>query len=154
MITFIYIFSGLILLYLILSFINWNKRRTFYKNYLTKFDSSYNIKIGEPFETTLSGVKHNDCEEIIKSNLKKLRPGSVVLLVPDPKNNYDKTATKVTLKNGEMLGWLPNKEWNDRIFLDLMKGKRWEATVTKVLKPCNEFNNFNLLINLQELGNS
>jgi hypothetical protein len=135
-----------------MSIITRQKGKEFYRKWNKNFDPSYNIRINDSFQTTLSGVRHNGCEETILMNEKKLKRGTEVLLVPDPENKYDKTATKVCMKTGKMLGWLPNQDWNDRIFIDLMNGKKWEASVEEITQPSREFNNYNLLINIQELS--
>lgn len=123
-----------------------------YEEWISKFDKKYSIKAGHSIQTTLSGVKHNNCEIVITRNFRqgKLKEGDALMLIPDPKNKYDKTATRVCTKDGWMIGWLPNQEWNDRIFTDLQAGKKWEATVKEFLKPNVEFNSHNLLIELWE----
>lgn len=119
---------------------------------VTQFDKKYSLKVINPIVTTLSGVRHNDCELVIIRYIRKSKIliGTKLLLIPDPLNLYDNTAIRVCTIDGWMLGWLPSQDWNNNIYYDLMNGKKWEATVKKHIKPSKEFNNHNLLIELWE----
>jgi hypothetical protein len=152
----IYFFIGIFVIGLLyglwITQMSGKRIRLSYDNWIERFDKKYSIKVGQPIQTTLAGVKHNNCEIVLTRNIRKgkLKVGDPLMLVPDPKNLYDKTATRVCTKDGWMLGWLPNQEWNERIFTDLMSNKKWEASVKEFLKPSAEFNNHNLLIELWE----
>jgi hypothetical protein len=111
------------------------------------FDIKYNIRADEPILTTLAGVKYNDCESAIKGLVKE---GDQLMLLPDPENKYDKTATRVCTKDGWFMGWLPNHEWNDKVFNDLINNKRWDAYVREIRSPTDEFDFYNVLIELWE----
>jgi hypothetical protein len=123
-----------------------------YNDWNSKFYEKYKVRVSEPVTTTLSGIKYNDCEKVIKREYRsaRLKPGTRLMLVPDPDNKYDNTATRVCTENSWMLGWLPNQEWSDRIFSDLMEGKKWDATVKEIRKPSKDFNFYNLIIDLWE----
>lgn len=58
----------------------------------SSFDKKYNVRVNDPILTPLVGVNHNDCEAVIKELVKK---GDQLMLLPDPENKYDKTATRV-----------------------------------------------------------
>jgi hypothetical protein len=117
------------------------------EKYNSSFDKKYNVRVNDPILTPLAGVNHNDCEAVIKELVKK---GDQLMLLPDPENKYDKTATRVCTKDGWFMGWLPNKKWNDRVFNDLQNGKKWEAFVREIRRPDREFNFYNAIIELWE----
>lgn len=123
-----------------------------YEKWISGFDKKYTVKAGAPILTTLAGVGYNDCQDVIIRNIRdgKIDEGTKFILLPDPSNKYDKTATRVCTVDGWMVGWLPNKDWNDRIFSDLMTGKKWEATLKDAVDISTEFKNYNLLIELWE----
>ncbi len=122
-----------------------------FEEYNSKWDSYYGIRTDEPFTTTLSGTKYNDCQSVIK---KLVKEGDELMLLPDLENEHDKTATRVCTKDGWMVGWIPNQEWSDRIFTDLLKGRRWDAYVKEIRQPSKEWNFYNVVVELwrYELG--
>lgn len=111
------------------------------------FDRKYQVRSDNPVKTTLSGVNYGDCEKLIKYYV---NIGDKLMLIPDPDNKHDKTATRVCIKQGRQIGWLPNKDWNDRIFYDLMNKKRWDADVIEKILPDEKFNCHNVVIRLWE----
>ena len=117
-----------------------------YDEWVSGFDKNYNQKADEPVQTTLAGIRHNNCEDVIKRS--NLRKGNNLMLIPDRENKYDSTATRVCTTDGYMVGWLPDKSWSDEIFEDLISGRKWTATVEEVRKPTKDFPFTNLLINL------
>ena len=155
MIYFLAFWILLFFIYVILSIIIKIKKikaRPDYDSWIQSFDKKYNIREDFSIETTLAGVNHENREHTLIKSIKKgvIKKGSSLILLPDPENIYDNTATKVYTTTGLMIGFLPDREWNDKIFTDLMKGKRWDASVKKILMPSQEFNNHNLLIELWE----
>lgn len=118
-----------------------------YNQWLNSFDKTYSERAFSSLSTTLAGVKHNDCERVIK---KYAKAGDPVMLVPDEKNKFDDTATRVFTKDGWFIGWLPNQKWNDRIFQDLVNGKKWEADIREIREASTEYNFTNVIIDLWE----
>lgn len=123
-----------------------------YARWESRFKSIYNCKLDNPFQTTLSGITHNNCQFVIIRNFKKgkLNKGSNLILYPDIFNLHDDTAIRVLTQKGWFLGWIPNQDWKDQIYHDLRKGKKWEATIEDVLKPTKEYPFHNILLNLYE----
>jgi hypothetical protein len=146
-------FGGYVLITIIEKIIKRNKNRG------SNLTQSYPINIpkqnGFTIETTLAGVNHENRELQIKQRIKsgELKQGTPLVLLPDPENSYDNTATKVCTLDGIMLGFLPNRDWNDEIFHDLMKDKKWGASVKEIIKPSERFKNYNLLIELWKNDN-
>lgn len=155
MIYFLLFWVLLFILYVIFSIIlkiKEIKARPDFDRWAQSFDKKYNTRETFSIQTTIAGVKHEKREQTLIKSIKRgiIKEGSPLMLLPNPKNIYDSTATKVYTSHGMQIGFLPNKEWNDRVFTDLMNGKRWDATVKKILIPSQEFNNYNLLIDLWE----
>lgn len=146
--TVVLIIAGLFILYIWYSLRSKAIRvKTTFEQWEASFDKKYSNKANRPIPTTLAGVKYNDSQIIIR---KFVKPGDQLMLLPDTKNRFGKTAIRVFTKNGWMLGLLPNKDWNDRIFKDLLNGKRWEATVIEKSDPSVEFNYYNVILELWE----
>jgi hypothetical protein len=78
------------------------------------------------------------------------KAGDPVMLIPDEKNQYDSTATRVFTQDGWFIGFLPNQKWNDGIFHDLVNGKKWEANIRELKEASTEFNFTNVIIDLWE----
>ena len=155
MVYFLLFWVLLFIAYVILSIILKTKEikaRPDFERWVQKFDKKYCVKEDFAIQTTIAGLKHENREQTLLKSIRKgiIKEGALLLLVPDPKNLYDNTATKVYTSAGLMLGFLPNKEWNNKIFTDLQTGKRWDATVNQILTPSREFNNYNILIDLWE----
>lgn len=155
MTTFIIIVATLIVAYIVLVILSKMKDKSIREEYISwsdKFKPKYKVRSQKAIETTLAGINHDNREALIIKliNKKKLSARDRLLLVPDPENQFDKTAIRVCTTEGYMLGWLPNREWNDKIYEDLISGKKWDATIKRILSPSSEYNNYNLLIELWE----
>ena len=74
-----------------------------FDEWIQGLDKKYNVREDDPILTTLAGVNYNDCEAVIKELVRK---GDDLILLPDPENKYDKTATRICTKDGWFMGWL------------------------------------------------
>lgn len=157
-IYFLVFWLTLLLIYIILSIVSNKKGKKEIlrcESFQSTFKKEFSFRKEFAIETTIAGVKHENREKTIIRGIrnKSIQTGEKLYLVPDTMNKYDKTATIVCTKKGHNIGYLPNKYWSDQIYNDLMEGKKWEATIKAVLLPSEEFNNYNLLIELWEFTN-
>lgn len=122
-----------------------------YDGWLNGFDPAYTVK-AKSFISTLAGVQHNSCGYVIKKGMWNgtLKKGAPLMLIPDPDNQYDSTATRVCTSDGWFIGWLPNKDWSTQIFEDLMAKRKWTASVSEIRKPKSSNDFINVAVSLQQ----
>lgn len=85
------------------------------------------------FYLKIAGVIFDGRQELISrlAMSGKLKTGTLLRLVPDPRNPYDSNAVKVVTMSGDILGFIP-KQYNSQIAMNLRRGQQYKVTVSQV----------------------
>ena len=73
---------------------------------MPKTDTKGN-KVSNITRISISGTTHQHLNSNPEREIKRLKAGQLVVLVPDPDNEYDNEAIRVMTTHGKQIGWIP-----------------------------------------------
>jgi len=105
-----------------------------YENWLSQFPFEKNNATMEPFHCKVVGVVDENLETGINRQdiIKACKVGQSLMLLPEPTNQFNPFAVKVSRWDGHQIGYLPADETSKKIHLHMMYSHRVDCEIAEI----------------------